>query len=444
MVLGLTKDGYLQLTKACRKFIWGVNKEGAEKKSMIAWKKICRKREEGGLGIVNFDLHAKSLKMRLMTKVLTGEDLDWVHLFRAIITWKVLDTQARKNEISEPVEEILLTGNRLRLQDTPVMARILDGWWDARKYLKFKETARVPREVNLEFAVKALLGRESFSVKDGKENLSKLKKIGVLKLQDISEDKLLELQAVDANGGRKVQGTRPCGPTSRATEVLLTRLQQLGPEGAGLNNPGLWEWRREGKVWEGWDQKTQIWRQILRDKTETGDKLNHHWAVSWDTERWKRWWSSLWKAEAFLRDKMWIWKVLLGGLCVNDRLKKMGFGDAIKLDDVRLTYLLLWVAHTKRAWKDRCRLHFEGKSAMTPIKVIIQDAVESGKELAAGQVSHTKRKASEMAVAYLNLMAQQVNKEWRASSFDHKRLVQGPLSHSAATQSREESPHPQE
>ncbi|KAL3694436.1 hypothetical protein R1sor_008087 [Riccia sorocarpa] len=242
MVLGLTKDGYLQLTKACRKFIWGVNKEGEEKKSMIAWKKICRKREEGGLGIVNFELHAKSLKMRLMTKVLTGEDLDWVHLFRAIITWKVLDTQTRNNEISEPVEEILLTGNRLRLQDTPVWLEFWTGGGMRGR-------------------------RDPFSVKDSKVNLSKLKRIGVLKLHDISEDKLLELQAVDANGGRKVQGKRPCGPSSRATEVLVTRLLQLRP-------------RRDGKIWEGWDQKTQVWRQILRDKTEKVDKLNYHWAVS--------------------------------------------------------------------------------------------------------------------------------------------------------------------
>ncbi|KAL3694437.1 hypothetical protein R1sor_008088 [Riccia sorocarpa] len=118
--------------------------------------------------------------------------------------------------------------------------------------------------------------------------------------------------------------------------------------------------------------------------------------------------------------------------------------EAIKLDEVRLTYLLLWVAHTKRAWKDRCRLHFDCKSAMTPVKVIIQDAVESGKQVAAGQVSNTKRKTSDLAVAYLNLMAKQVNKEGRVRSYDYKQLVQGPPSHSATTQSRAESLYSQD
>ncbi|KAL3702180.1 hypothetical protein R1sor_020202 [Riccia sorocarpa] len=41
MVLGLTKDGYQELTKTCRKFIWGVNREGTDKKTLIAWIKFA-------------------------------------------------------------------------------------------------------------------------------------------------------------------------------------------------------------------------------------------------------------------------------------------------------------------------------------------------------------------------------------------------------------------
>ncbi|KAL3694132.1 hypothetical protein R1sor_007783 [Riccia sorocarpa] len=51
MVLGLTKEGFKVLNNVCRRFMWGSNKEGADKKALIAWEKICRGREDGGLRV---------------------------------------------------------------------------------------------------------------------------------------------------------------------------------------------------------------------------------------------------------------------------------------------------------------------------------------------------------------------------------------------------------
>ncbi|KAL3698959.1 hypothetical protein R1sor_016981 [Riccia sorocarpa] len=67
--LGLTKDGYQEPTKLCRRFVWGVNKEGYDKKALIAWQKICKRKEDGGPGLISFDLQAKALKLKQITNL---------------------------------------------------------------------------------------------------------------------------------------------------------------------------------------------------------------------------------------------------------------------------------------------------------------------------------------------------------------------------------------
>ncbi|KAL3686808.1 hypothetical protein R1sor_013117 [Riccia sorocarpa] len=131
MVLGLTGDGYKELTRTCRRFIWGTNREVQDKKALIAWNKMCRRKEDGGLGLISFELQAQALKMRLIEKVLSNEELDWVFLFRAILEWKILDTQSMAADIDVgcPIDHILLLGDKLQLRESPVTGRILEGWW---------------------------------------------------------------------------------------------------------------------------------------------------------------------------------------------------------------------------------------------------------------------------------------------------------------------------
>ncbi|KAL3695923.1 hypothetical protein R1sor_009999 [Riccia sorocarpa] len=130
MTLGLTSDDYDELTKICMRLIWGSNREGKDKKVMIAWKKLCAKRDAGGLGLMGFDIQAKALKLRMIAKVLNRANLDWVFLFRTIMEWKILDTQSRESEIGLSAETVLLIGRKLDLRSSPTAARLLQDWWE--------------------------------------------------------------------------------------------------------------------------------------------------------------------------------------------------------------------------------------------------------------------------------------------------------------------------
>ncbi|KAL3701097.1 hypothetical protein R1sor_019119 [Riccia sorocarpa] len=477
MVLGLSKDGCQELTKACRKFIWGVNREGVEKKALIAWSKVCRRKEDGGLGLVKFELQGKALKLRFISKVLDGEDLDWVHLFKVLIKWKILDTTSRANEIHDSVEATLLTASRLQLKNMPIMDSLLAGWWHARKHLHFKEGARIPEGTNLETALKCLVEAGAKQGPEVKRTLAICRKIGVSRPEHFSAETLGELQNRDANDGRKVTGGRPSGPISRTTDTICRRILPLGPSEGGIQNPALWEWRRGSKKWEDWNLPTQTWRDLLEDPLDSTVKLNETWGTSWNKDRWKRWWQELWKSEIFLRDKMWFWRCMHEGLCVNKRLQKMGFGDGqcdrylteresvahcildcektkerwnllssmlskaqpdlvprgslpegmeaiFRRDGIRVTYLILLAVHSRTAWRDRCKLRFEGKHALTPLIVVIQEAMTVGKEMEAATVSINKKKSCELALAYLNLIQRQESKDRISRSFNQNRLMQ--------------------
>ncbi|KAL3690916.1 hypothetical protein R1sor_004567 [Riccia sorocarpa] len=82
-------DGCKELTRVCRRFIWGVNSEGLDKKALIAWEKLCKRKDERGPRMVSFELQSRTLKMRLVSQLLEGKELDWTHTARTMVEWKI-------------------------------------------------------------------------------------------------------------------------------------------------------------------------------------------------------------------------------------------------------------------------------------------------------------------------------------------------------------------
>ncbi|KAL3686092.1 hypothetical protein R1sor_004114 [Riccia sorocarpa] len=91
--------------------------------------------------MVSFELHAKTLKMKLVSQLIAAKELDWIQTARAIIEWKVFNVKCRHEEVGESIPEVLLFGKRLQMKETPTMERILDGWWEVRHQLFLKEAA---------------------------------------------------------------------------------------------------------------------------------------------------------------------------------------------------------------------------------------------------------------------------------------------------------------
>ncbi|KAL3697666.1 hypothetical protein R1sor_011742 [Riccia sorocarpa] len=148
MVVGLTREGYGELKKVCRRFVWGTNREGTDKKALVAWEKLCKRKDEGGIGLVSFDTQTKTLKLRLVSQLMSDQELDWTLTAKVIIEWKVLSVQCRREEIGDTIQEILIMGKRLSLKETPTLDRILDGWWEIRHQLFLKQEALLSTWIN--------------------------------------------------------------------------------------------------------------------------------------------------------------------------------------------------------------------------------------------------------------------------------------------------------
>ncbi|KAL3679123.1 hypothetical protein R1sor_022079 [Riccia sorocarpa] len=481
MTLGLTTDGYAELARVCSRFIWGANREGADRKAMIAWKKLCGTRNEGGLGLLGFDIQAKALKLKLVTKILNGDDLDWIYLFRSIVEWKVLDTRCRAQEIGCQAENLLITGRKLDLRSTPTAANLLQGWWEVRKFLKLKQDAPLPDDLKIDQVLHLFPDLRNCSEKLHKTSVKLRKKADILVVGDITPASITRLEELDVKGGdMRVTGTME-GPVN----YLTWWLRQLGARGHNpttrLTDPNLWTWRKAGKTFQGWDLLTFQWKQLLGKDLNLHIKLNSVWGLTWDPGRWQLFWQGLWKSELFLRDKTWIWRFMHNGLCVGTRLQKMkvsggicpwceeeiesvqhcllGCGlvnwrwrrliyllnyvqpesvsydnfitfleTALQHQNLRLLMLLLAVAHTRIAWRDRCDRVFKRKATASLALTVITKCIGIGKEATAEHSSGSKCDKIKAGVAYLELMLSEENIERRRREFDAERLEQDAIS----------------
>jgi hypothetical protein len=73
-----------QVVKYMRHCLWRKKKNEvqANGSALVAWKKICRPKEQGGLGVLNLDIQNKALMLKNLHKFFNNLDIPWVHLVR--------------------------------------------------------------------------------------------------------------------------------------------------------------------------------------------------------------------------------------------------------------------------------------------------------------------------------------------------------------------------
>ncbi|KAL3696459.1 hypothetical protein R1sor_010535 [Riccia sorocarpa] len=435
-------------------FLWGRTAEGASKKALVSWEKICRMKEVGGLGLVYFELQARSLKMRLVTKLLENEDLDWVHIAKTILTWKILDTRSRSNEIGRPVQETLILGNQMRLGDTPTLAKILEGWWAARPHLSLNDGAPLPGGIRIEQGLTLLADKYKLQQNEIGSYSSLCLKAGMEYLDDIQDEGLEMLTGLELNSGRMPHNTVAYGPISRFYGLVADQLRGRRSSQVSMADSNLWVWIKDSKSLQGWSHTTREWRWLLQNIKTFETKLNGRWEVNWSDERWSNLWTKLWGGGLFLRDKTWTWRILHCGIFVHEKLIRMGLGDGLcprgcaqietadhcllqctkprrrwerlkmliastcglqdpTLDFVRwlesacnhtthsLPLMLLFIAHTRHAWRERCQEVFQRSASCLPVTRIIQEAADLANEIEKNGSNRTRKEATE-AKTYLS------------------------------------------
>ncbi|KAL3679911.1 hypothetical protein R1sor_022867 [Riccia sorocarpa] len=312
-------------------FLWGRNAEGASKKALVSWNKICRRKEDGGRNLVCFELQARALKMRLVTKLLENEDLDWVHIAKTILIWKILDTKSRADEVGRPVHEDLILGNRMGLGDTPTLAKILEGWWAARSCLKLKDNSPIPCDIRLDQALRLVAEANKLREQDITRMATMCAKVGMVSGSDLNEEGLRALETLDRQGGRRMADRTTQGPLSKAFWVLSERLRVRFSTEVQTTDPNIWTWSKDGKQLLRWKHSTREWRWLLQGRPTPAPNLslNTRWQCDWSEERWCTLWTKLWGGLLFLCDKTWIWRLLNSGLFVHEKLLRMRISDGL-------------------------------------------------------------------------------------------------------------------
>ncbi|KAL3692018.1 hypothetical protein R1sor_005669 [Riccia sorocarpa] len=328
MTLGLTMEEYKKMERVCWKFLWGRNKEGNDKKVMISWERICKDKQEGGLGICAFRQQAVVLKLRLISRILEGEDTEWITMAKDLLEQ---DFRSKKVNLgrSNTAEIILLLENTGRISKSRILDHILQGWKVGQKKLCFDlgDTV-ISQDIPISTIIR--LG-EVYTRRNGREWTvlkRRLRTMRVMQLRDlhgVTRDRLIASERLGYLPDGAAGGS---GPVSEAMEFLIRCSDQMSSGGYALNRPGLWRWdpdkNRSDTRQPSWDRSNREWKVTLSPASNMRAKLNVSWGLNWDTERWAEVWKRLWKASLFPRDKLWIWKILNKGFFTAERGAAMG------------------------------------------------------------------------------------------------------------------------
>ncbi|KAL3689702.1 hypothetical protein R1sor_016011 [Riccia sorocarpa] len=363
MVVGLTKDGYNELTKVCRRFVWG----------------------------------AKTLNLRMVSQLMENALLDWTHIAKAIIEWKVLSTQCRQEEIGDTAQEVLLFGKRLRLFEAPTLNRMLDGWWDARPQLELKPEAKLPSSLRLALALK-LITKEIRSDDGLARGLSLLKKIEIQTLGELNEERLGLVEDWDRRTGLQFPGGPSEGPVTRAVGLLRSVMLRRLDQDSGLSDPALWVWTKWNVRLEGWKHSTQDWRKLLGEMeyvtdaalNVTEEETTEHCFLGCNQvqTRWRHLHQNL----------------ALICLIRTPSPKLLEWLDGFLRDSNGLPHILLLVTHTRVIWKERCAMQYESRRETRPGHSIVSESMNLARELIRSKGNSKKIQRLEATVSYLELL----------------------------------------
>jgi hypothetical protein len=78
--LKLHKGVIKQLDKYRKHCLWKGSNLNAKQPSKAAWPSVCLPKSEGGLGVINLEIHNNSLLLKFLNKFYTKADIPWVHL----------------------------------------------------------------------------------------------------------------------------------------------------------------------------------------------------------------------------------------------------------------------------------------------------------------------------------------------------------------------------
>ncbi|KAL3682544.1 hypothetical protein R1sor_000566 [Riccia sorocarpa] len=203
----------------------------------------------------------------------------------------------------------------------------------------------------------------------------------VRSFDELHGNTLRRLQAADRLDYLPDRSIRVEGPHTGGLDFLKQWQQNRNRDGVRVTDPHFWRNDNVGNEAEkSWIKPNLEWKKLILQEVKMRAKMNASWGLTWSTEKWRKLWKQLWGAKLFLRDKLWIWRVLNKGFSTMERTSTYGVTTA-ECTRYQTALAIIFASYSRFTWKDRCKAVFEGGTANTPLQVILSEAANTAKKL---------------------------------------------------------------
>ncbi|KAL3697958.1 hypothetical protein R1sor_012034 [Riccia sorocarpa] len=294
------------------------------KTSLIGWDRMTKRKEMEGLELKPFKEVSDTLKMKYVSRLMSGERTEWAEMSRYLIH-KEMTARAKGAEYRWwTVEEGLLLLPSVPSPKNTTVRHMINAWKKFRKFLFLQEEEwNFPSSLTLsQFCTLIRLYSRSSSIND-RVLLPIMKKLGF--------SVLVHLQ--DCSGAWKNFRRELRHREIRLTEVqereitnLHVLLRKTRTEVSMLQHSDSWRWESSEQSWKGWNRSTQFWAKLLPRKEEAED-LTPKWNMQEAQITWKQRWKAVWGSSGSYQSKIWIWRVLKNGFFTSERAERIGVSD---------------------------------------------------------------------------------------------------------------------
>ncbi|KAL3691963.1 hypothetical protein R1sor_005614 [Riccia sorocarpa] len=305
--LGFHDQGYTLLEGPCRLFLWGQNPEGRSKTTLVTWRKLTKRKENGGIGISSFQDAADTLKMRYIGRLLEGEISDWATMIRFLIH----ETMNRRKGTDDlwwwSVEECLLLLPTIQVPKTEVTRAFVKSWMRFRRFLSMDpQEWELPSTLNLHqltLLIKRYWPGQSFN---DRIVLPVLKKLRITMIAHLFDSRGCWKNLTEEVRNRGFEATALQADELRRFQDWCKIIQLSNNS---LQQSTSWRWRGAHSNWKGWRHSSKFWGDLLKQDQAVED-LTCKWPTMGSLGTWKQKWQLLWSPGGSQRAKLWIWRVL--------------------------------------------------------------------------------------------------------------------------------------
>lgn len=138
LLLSLNKQGYGDLERECRQFVWGEDQDDHKKKALIAWSKIMRPKFEGDLKIRPFETQLQVLKIKCVTQLLEGRKVEWTMIVMQFFQEALCTGPEKKEHKNWKTKDALLLVPQIKVIGSNTIKGMVKEWATTMQQLEYQ------------------------------------------------------------------------------------------------------------------------------------------------------------------------------------------------------------------------------------------------------------------------------------------------------------------